>query len=117
MGVPVIYTDWSLANNFGDHIELNKHLREWPELHEAMLRHELGHTDKEFSKEDVLLDLTPGKINYWMLFKFMCIHPKTFLQFAPIYRKDREWIYDINLSIAWGFMLLAVGGGIYFAYR
>jgi hypothetical protein len=114
--LPVIYVDSALANNFGDHIELNVHLREYPELHDAMLRHEYSHTRKAFSKEDILLDLSPNKVNYWKLFKFMCIYPKTFLQFAPIYRKNKVWIYDINLSIVYGVLILAILFGVFVGF-
>jgi hypothetical protein len=100
--VEVRYVDIGLANNFGDYIEINEHLKGYPELHDAILDHELQHTDKVFSKEDFLLDLAPSKVDYWKLFKFMVIYPKTFLQFAPFYyQKDKGLVYDINLIISW----------------
>jgi hypothetical protein len=100
------YVDYGLANNFGDYIEINEHLKGYPELHDEILKHELGHTDTPgFTKKDFLLDLSPSKVSYWKLFKFMCIYPKTFLQFAPFYIQKKEGkrmlFYDINLIIVW----------------
>jgi hypothetical protein len=100
------YVDYALANNFGSYVEINKALKGYPELHDAILKHELSHTDsKGFTKEDFLLDLAPSKISYWKLFKFMCIYPKAFFQFAPFYfqkiEDKRTFIYDINLCIVW----------------
>ena len=107
--VEIRYVSTGIANNFGDYIELNEHLKEWKELHSAILQHELQHTDKKgFNKDDFLLDLGPTKINYWTLFKFMCIYPKSLLQFAPFYFQKGKFIYDINLMIVWGTILAVI---------
>ena len=114
----VIEVPYGIANHFEDGtIEINEHLKEFPELYNSVMAHEIEHTDEPgFTKKDFLLDIGPTSgLSYWKLFKFMCIYPKTFLQFAPIYRKNKVWIYDINLSIVWGLLLLAVTLGIYLA--
>lgn len=98
----VRYVETGLANNFGDYIEVNEHLKGYPELHDAILKHEFSHTNSPgFNKQDFLLDLAPSKVDLWKLFKFMCIYPKTFLQFVPFYLHKGKLIYDINLSIVW----------------
>jgi hypothetical protein len=112
------YVDYAIANNFGTHIELNKNLREYPELHDAILSHELSHTDNPgFTKEDFLLDLSPGKVNYWKLYVWMMHNPKSFLQFMPVYKKDDTFIYDINMIIAYSFVGLAGAIGLYLAFK
>jgi hypothetical protein len=104
------YVDSGLANNFGDYIELNKYLKFYPELHDTILKHELSHTNnKGFTKEDFLLDFSPSKVNYWKLFKFMCMCPKSFLQFAPFYKQGKTIVYDINMIIAWSAILGVIG--------
>jgi hypothetical protein len=108
--VEVKYVPWGLANRFDTYIELKENLPLYPELHNSILAHELGHSSTPgFTKQDFLLDLGPSKVNYFKLFKFMCIYPKTFLQFAPFYRQKGVWIYDINLMIVWGVLLSAIG--------
>jgi hypothetical protein len=105
----VRYVPWGLANNFGDYIELNEHLPEYPELHDAILKHEVSHTNKEFSKDDFILDISPSKVSSWKLLKFMVWHPKTFLQLAPFYIYQKKFVYDVNLCIAWGVFIGIAG--------
>lgn len=112
----VIYVPWAIANRFDEHIELNENLPKYPELHDAILEHELSHTDNpKFNKEDFLLDLGPTKVNYWKLFKFMCLYPKTFLQFAPIYKQGNTLFYDKNLLIVYSVIFIAIIGTIIYA--
>lgn len=111
----VVYVDWGIANSYDDRIELNKHLQFYPELHKQILEHELSHTDeKGFTKKDFALDLGPQKVNYWKLFKFMCIYPKTFVQFLPIRKSGDTIYYDINMLISWLAIFIFIGIGIYF---
>jgi hypothetical protein len=116
----VRYVDYGIANNFGSHIELNRNLKAYPELHNSILEHEMAHSKEPgFTKKDFLLDLGPSHVNYWKLFKFMCTFPKTFLQFAPFYWQKiegkRTFIYDINLIIVWVTLLTIVSGTIIFS--
>lgn len=96
-------TDFGIANNYGSHIEINRHLKaENPKLYQAILNHELAHSDeKGFSKDDFVLDVGEHKISTWQLAKFMIRHPKSFMQLAPLYKKDGVWFYDINMIIFW----------------
>jgi len=112
----VRYVSSGIANRFENHIELNEHLPEYPELHDAILKHELAHTDTPgFTKKDFLLDIGPSRVNYWKLFKFMCIYPKTFMQFLPFYKKGNTFFYDINLCIVWGTIITAIGLSAFFS--
>lgn len=121
----IIFVNHSLANNFSDRIEMNVYLKDYPELYNAILQHELQHTDKAFSKKDFLLDLTGNlagaKINYWQLLKFMCGHPRSFMQLSPIIiRKTngvKKIIFDINQIIVYLFLFGVIGLGIYIAYH
>lgn len=114
----VIYVPWGLANRYDNIIEINENLRLYPELHDSILNHELSHTDKKgFTKEDFILDLSPGNVNYWKLLKFMIIFPKSFLQFAPIYKRGKYLFYDINMCIAWGVMLGVIGITLFLSLR
>ena len=106
-------TNWGIANNFGDYIEINRNLKEYPELYNAILYHELSHTNKKgFTKEDFLLDIGPSNVSYLKLLVFMIRHPKSLTQFLPFYYKDKSFIYDINMMIAWSVMIIVIGGAI-----
>lgn len=114
----VKYVKWGLANRFNDRIEINENLRLYPELHNAILQHELSHTDKQgFNKEDFVLDIGPSKVNYWKLMKFMICHPRSFLQFAPFYKQNKVFIYDVNLCIVWGIMVSVIGIAAFLALK
>lgn len=108
------YVDYSLANNFGDTIELNKNLLKYPDLHNSILEHELGHTNVPgFTITDFNHDLKPQKVNQLHLLKFMVLHPKSFVQLLPIYHtKKRGWVYDINLSIIYLILIFLIVSGI-----
>jgi len=97
----IIEVSHSIANRFNDSIEINKHLKKYPELLKPILEHELAHTDKVWSKEDFVLDfLSKSNVNSFDLFKFMIKHPKSFLQLSPIiYSRKRGFVIDINLLI------------------
>lgn len=105
----VRYVPYGLANNFGTHIELNENLKQYPELHDTILEHELSHTQETFTKKDLLLDLESPKFSQIKLIEFMLKHPKSFLQLAPIYRMKGVWYYDINMILIYSFSLLILG--------
>lgn len=98
MNDKIRYVDWGLANNFGDYIELHKDLKDYPDLYEPLLEHELSHTKEYFSVGDLKLDLLPTpKLNLFKLAKFMIVRPKTWIQLLPFYYKKGEGlIYDLN---------------------
>lgn len=107
---------WGIANNFGEYIEINENLKFYPKLHDAVLAHELAHSNANgFTKEDFLLDLAPTNISYMALMKFMVKHPKSFLQFAPFYKQGKTFFYDINMCIAWGVMAGVISLVVYLA--
>jgi hypothetical protein len=101
------YVDHSIGNNFGNVIELNENLKKYPRLHRAIIQHELGHTNKLFSKKDLALDLTEHRVKTLDLISFMVHHPKSLYQFRPFYwDKNRGFIYDFNLILVETTLLL-----------
>ena len=118
MALPVKYVPWGIANRFEDRIELNENLPKYPELHDAILKHELAHTDeKGFNKKDFILDIGPSKVNYFKMLKFICIYPKSFLQFAPAYKQGKIVYYDINMCIVWAAMLGIIALSVFLAVK
>lgn len=105
----ISYIDSGLGNNFGDEIELNKNLLkpEYKQIHDAVLKHELEHTNNLFTLHDLKLDLSSSKINSFDVIKFMWKHPRSFSQLLPIYyTKKHGFVYDINLIIIYSFGLI-----------
>jgi hypothetical protein len=113
--VKIIYTKYALANRFDDCIELNKNLKKVPDLHNAILEHELGHKEDNSFRKDFLHDLTPiKKLSQKDLTFFILKHPSTLIQFLPFYWSFRrkQIIYDLNMIIIYGFMLLIISLGL-----
>jgi len=113
------YVDGGLANNFGNYLEINKHLKKYPSLLNPILIHELDHTDETFTIQDLYLDLSASyNINQFELIKFMVKHPRSFSQLLPVYySKTKGWVYDINLSLSYitfiSFISVAILMGVY----
>lgn len=114
--IKIIYTSGGLGNRFDDHIEINKNLKNYPELYKEVLAHELQHTNEAFTFKDLALDLGESNINRWDLFKFMLKHPKSFSQLLPIYwSKKHGFVYDINLILIYSVIGLLLIVTIYLA--
>lgn len=118
-GVKVVETNWGIANRFSDCIEINKHLKDYPKLYKPILAHELGHETTDFTLDDLKYDLvSSNKVSQWGVLKFMFHHPKAILQFFPIYwTKKRGFVYDINLSIFYLFVLSILGITIFLGVK
>ena len=115
----IIYVDHSIANNFGGYIEVNKNLKDYPELLEPLLKHELSHTEKAWSLDDFKLDFfSNNNINHWSLIKFMFKNPKSFYQLSPIlYSKEKGFVIDTNLLIMYLIMFTIFTLTIYFGVK
>lgn len=101
----IVYVDWGLANNFGEVIEINRNLSNYPHLFNPILKHELEHSNKFFTWHDLRHDLnSTHTVNQFELLKFMIKHPKSFTQFLPLYwqRSSKKIVYDLNLLIIYG---------------
>jgi len=110
----IFYIDYGLGNNFGTHIELNKNLLKYPELHEAILNHELRHTDKLFTWKDLKNDLTETNVNSFEVLKFMLKYPKSFTQVLPFYfSKKHGFVYDLNLILIYLTCISILGIGLF----
>lgn len=102
------YVSHGIANNFGDYIEINENLKKYPSLHDAILRHELKHTEqKGFTKKDFLIDFGESEVNTMELFGFILKHPKSIFQLSPIYFSRKKIFFDINMMLT-SFVFLGI---------
>lgn len=114
----VTYSEWGLANRYDNEIELNVGLKEYPELHDKILKHELGHEAGSFTLKDFKHDLTDTKVNILHLAKFMWKYPKSISQLMPIYKhKNYGWVYDVSLIFLYSFFGLVILIGIYLGIK
>lgn len=106
--IKIVLTDYGLSNNFGDFIEINRKLKKDKPLYNYVLNHELSHTDKRFSLEDVKADF---KINLRMSLKliyFILKNPSVWYEFLPVYKRDNRLVYDINMILSYGLIAFLV---------
>jgi len=113
------YVDYGLANNFGNSIEINKNLKNYPDLLKPILKHELAHTDKLFSFKDFKLDFyEDNEINTFDMLKFMFKYPKSLTQIFPFYwTKKKGFVYDLNLIVMYLIMIFIFTVTIYIGVK
>ncbi len=96
------FVNTGIANKFDfgkyEVIEMNKHLKKYPELFYSVLMHEIGHQEGKNTLKDFWHDITaksPG------LFSFMRNHISSWTQVLPLYWSSRHKriIYDWNRII------------------
>lgn len=113
----VIEIDHSIANNFGTYIEINKDLKQYPKLYNAILIHEKKHLGGGFTLHDLKLDLNERIDNKEML-KFIVTHPRSLFQFVPFYySRKKGFVYDANLIILYLVICSFVSLAIYLSLR
>lgn len=114
MSIPIYYTKWGLANNYGSYIEINKDLLEYPNLYEPILKHELSHTEG-LTIKDIKLDLedTPN-LNKMNLYAFMIKRPKTWIQFLPFTFSRGRIYFDLMVLLKYVLISLGLLGAYYF---
>lgn len=107
------WVNYGVANTFSYNfknksykiIEINKELIDEPKLFYPILFHELRHSKKIFSKEDVINDFSMANLRSLPNLKilgFMFTHPKALLQICPFYKtKKQGWVFDLNLCVVY----------------
>ena len=116
MKIPIHYTDYGIGYFCTDKgkswIELNKHLKKYPELHDMVLKHELEHaTGKSM---DFLHDLRDhfNIKKQLMITKFALRHPSALTSISPILISKKGIGYNLFMFFIWGAIALTliVGG-------
>jgi len=101
----IIYTDWGIANCFSKGnerwIELNKDLKNYPELHDSVLRHELEHFNSENKNLDFAIDFKEANKFNWELTKFMLKHPKSLTQLIPFVVNKKGFFPDYFMILVY----------------
>lgn len=99
--IQVRYSNWGLANFFGDYIEINKKLKYNKPLRDYIIKHELGHSlkfDLNYEIKDSFFLLTKPHIAF-SLFVLCITTPSTWIDFLPIQIRKGQIIYDVNMII------------------
>jgi len=101
--------NYGTGNRVGDTIYINRDLKKYAGLYEAVLAHEMRHTGgfklKDMSLDLVNEDLKPLK-REWL--KFLLRHPRAWVNFLPVMRLEGQWTFDISLLIFWKLVLITL---------
>lgn len=98
------FVNMGVANRFdlGDYevIEMNWRLKQYPDLFNEVIMHEVNHKEGDTTAKDLIHDMkskTPG------LFKFMLTHISSWTMVFPIYwhKKRKRIVYDWNWIVIW----------------
>lgn len=106
----VTYVNTGLANYYGDHVEINRALKSNKILRDFIIKHEMGHKrgfDLSHEINDGVRLMLRPKLGL-MLLKFYITHPSTWIDALPIQYKNREIVYDLNLSILYLMIILLI---------
>ena len=109
--------DYGLSYHYGDYIEINRNLKKYPELYNYIMEHELKHSERRFSMNDLLFDIEES-LKWTNLKKtlkiwgFMFRHPKSFFQFIPFGIKEKKLVVDINRIIVYGIFVSGFNIGV-----
>jgi len=102
--------NYGTGNRVGDTIYINKDLKKYPGLYEAVLAHEMKHTGG-FKLKDIKLDLINEDIkdtgDSWS--RFIWSHPRAWVNFLPVMKLGNDWAFDLSISLIWIFMILLFG--------
>jgi len=101
------YVNYGLANSYSNRIEMHKDLLlpKYSKLHGRLLAHELAHSDKAISWEDIIMDMRIDP----QAFSFMVTRPETWCDFSPVWIRGGNWTMDWNLIIFYGFTAILAG--------
>lgn len=100
----VLYCNKGIANFYGDYIEINKKFKYNKPLRDYVIKHELGHK-KEFDlPHEFKID---WKIMPSLLF-FVLTTPSMWWDFLPVQRKEKRIVYDLNLLILYGLIIISI---------
>ena len=92
-------------------IELNKHLKKYPKMHQMVLNHELGHSKSNNKHMDFRYDLIDSfnlKKN-WMFLKFTLKHPSALLSISPVLFEKKGISFNWFMCLFWLVSILLAG--------
>jgi len=102
--------DYGIACKIGETIYINKDIKKYPKLWNALLKHENEHTD-DYGIKDILIDFRGSHLNSVKrtYYKFLLTHPRAWIQLLPIGVYDKRIIYDPVMMITWVMVITMIG--------
>lgn len=100
--VKIIRINHGIASRCGDIITINKKLKEYPKLEQAIIDHEMTHSSeyklKDLSMEFSIPQLKGYKLQYY---KFILTHPSSWTEYLPITIENKKLRISPSILIFW----------------
>ena len=106
----VEYINHGIGFRVGNKIYLNRKLKNYQTLHDAVLEHEKKHTGKSNIK-DIKLDIKNKEIKNQKgpYYKFMLRHPSSLTTLIPLIKIKGKWTLDKGIGFIWIFAIFMGG--------
>ena len=106
----VKYINYGIGCRIGNQIFLNKTLKNYPDLHDAILKHEQQHTSG-FSLKDIALDLRNShlkdkKMEYYA---FIIENPSSWVEFLPFWWYESKFFINPLILGIYGLSAAIIG--------
>lgn len=107
MEIKIKEIGYGIASRIGSIVYLNKDLVKYPELRNALIEHELGHSSG-YSKKDLFDDLSIKELKGLKkkYYEFILTHPSSWTEYLPAYKYEGKWIISLTSFLIWGFAIL-----------
>lgn len=107
--ISVEYIKYGIACRIGNKIYLNERLKSIPELHRAILSHEIRHTSG-FTLTDLMMDINNKYLKRVKreYYKFILRNPSSWIEFLPICRYNKRWTINPLILFVYIFSYLLV---------
>lgn len=100
----VRYINWGIASRVGGIVFINKRLKDYPKLENALLSHERAHTS-DFTMKDILLDINLKDLKglKWEYYKFIISNPSSWVEYSPVKKYGDFVLFNLPLLLIWLF--------------
>lgn len=100
----IVYVKHGLAYSVGGQVYLHEGLKDYPDLHNYLLNHELSHSCMDDYELADLFCAKPGlsRLNVWL---FILTHPSTVWSYFPFMKVNGKWSFDPSLGLYYGIIL------------
>jgi len=109
--IEIKYTRWGIASRIGNTILINEKLKKYPQLHTAVLQHELDHSS-DYQWHDILIDIQNHHLQNLkkQYYSFIVKNPKSWVEFLPFGFYDGRIAFNATLTLFYGLTLIILGG-------
>ncbi len=94
--IPIIKTDYGIASNYGDFIEINRKLDKYPHLKEKIIAHENRHVSGKYTMIDFKNDFQSQKSTFFETVNFCLTNKEGVINYLPFMYSYhlKEWTYN-----------------------